>query len=142
MPVKGMTCAGCEGRVVEALVQAGARNVRADHRRGEVLLDPGDTSESQLRDAVEELGYQAAGLRPMPSDREQAPERPSGQWGWLFLLLPAICCGGPLLLIAIASTGAGAWLAANGLLIASLLALGVSLVFLSLWAQRRRGRSR
>ncbi len=69
-----------------------------------------------------------------------AVERPSGQWGLLFLLLPAICCGGPLLLIAIASTGAGAWLAANGLVIASLLALAASLLFLGLWVQRRQGR--
>ncbi len=142
MPVKGMTCAGCEGKVVDALVRAGASDVRANSRRGLVLLDPGDASESELRDAVEELGYQAAGLRPVPSDGGQAAERPSGQWGFLILLLPAICCGGPLLLIAIASTGAGAWLAANGLVIASLLALAVSLLFLGLWVQRRQGRSR
>jgi len=142
MPVKGMTCASCEGKVVDALVRAGARDVRADSRRGQVLLDPGDASESQLRDAVEELGYRAASLRPVPSDGGQAAERPSGQWGFLILLLPAICCGGPLLLIAIASTGAGAWLAANGLVIASLLALAVSLLFLGLWVQRRQGRSR
>ncbi len=142
MPVKGMTCAGCEGKVVDALVRAGARDVRADSRRGQVLLDPGDASESRLRDAVEELGYQAAGLRPVLPDSEQTAERASGRWSFLLLLLPAICCGGPLLLIAIASTGAGAWLAANGLVIASLLALAVSLVFLGLWVRRRQARSR
>jgi len=147
MPVRGMTCAGCEARVVDALVREGARNVRADFRRGLVFLDPGDASESQLRDAVEELGYQAASLRPALAVGElavgePAAERPSGRWGLLFLLLPAICCGGPVLLVAIASTGAGAWLAANGLVIASLLALAVSFVFMGLWVQRQRGRSR
>lgn len=140
MPVQGMTCAGCEGKVVDALVRAGARDVHADSRRGQVLLDPGDASESRLRDAVEELGYRAASLRPVPSDGQATD--PSGQWGFLILLLPAICCGGPLLLIVIASTGAGAWLAANGLVIASLLALAVSLLFRGLWVQRRQGRSR
>lgn len=105
MPVTGMTCAGCEGKVVGALVRAGARDVHADSRRGQVLLDPGQANEAQLRGAVEELGYQAASMRPMALDGGQAAERPSGQWGFLILLLPVICCGGPLLLFAIALAG-------------------------------------
>jgi copper chaperone CopZ len=143
MPVKGMTCADCQDRVADALGRAGARDVRVDYRRGQVLLDPVDADESRLRIAVEELGYRTASLRPVPSDGAQTAERPSsGQWSFLLLLLPLICCGGPLLLIAIASSGAGAWLAANGMVIASLLALAVSLVFLGLWIQRRQGRPR
>jgi len=34
MLVKGMTCPACEQRIVDALVQTGARDVRADFDSG------------------------------------------------------------------------------------------------------------
>jgi copper chaperone CopZ len=139
MLVKGMTCPACEQRIVDALVQTGAREVRADSRRGEVLLDPAQATERQLREAVEALGYRAAALRSLPLEPLAQTRPGSGQWTPLFLLLPAICCGAPLLLAAAAALGFGSWFAANRLLVVSGLALGGAALLVGLWL---RGRSR
>ncbi len=143
MPVTGMTCADCQGRVTDALVQAGARDVRVNYRLGQVQLDPAAATEERLRSAVEELGYRAGSLRAVPAAAEAGrDEKSSGAWGFLFLLLPVLCCGGPLLLVAIVASGAGAWLAANRFLVASAVALVVGLVFAGLWIRRRGGLAR
>ncbi len=42
MPVQGMTCAGCEEHVVQALEHAGAENVTVDFRRGEAMFQMTD----------------------------------------------------------------------------------------------------
>ena len=39
IPIQGMTCTGCEEHVTEALEQAGAKDVSADFRRGEAILN-------------------------------------------------------------------------------------------------------
>ncbi len=142
MPIQGMTCADCQAKVTEALVRAGARDVRVDYRLGEVRLDPAASTEERLRSAVEELGYRAGSLRAVPATEAGRDERSSSSWGFLVLLLPLVCCGGPLLLVAIASSSAGAWLAANRLPVASGVALVVALVFAGLWIRRRGGLSR
>jgi len=142
MPIQGMTCADCQAKVTEALVRAGARDVRVDYRLGEVRLDPAAATEERLRSAVEELGYRAGSLRAIPATEAGRGGGSSGAWGFLFLLLPLVCCGGPLLLVAIAASGAGAWLAANRLLVASGVALIVALAFAGLWIRRRGGPAR
>ncbi len=140
MPVKGMTCADCQAKVTDALVRAGAREVRVNYRLGRVQFDPGAASEERLRSAVEELGYRTGSLRAVPAPTEVGrDERSSASWGFLVLLLPLVCCGGPLLLVAIAASGVGAWLAANRLLVASGVAVIVALVFAGLWIRRRGG---
>ncbi len=142
MLVKGMTCPACEQRIVDALVQIGARNVRADSRRGEVELDPTQASERQLREAVEGLGYRVSAFQPLPSE-PVAPAR-SGSDGWtpLLLVLPAICCGAPLLIAAAAALGLGTWLAANRFLVVSTLTLVAAAVLVALWLRGRRGQLR
>ncbi len=142
MLVKGMTCPACERQIVDALVRTGARDVRADSRRGEVVLDPGNASEGQLREAVDALGYRAAALQSLPSEPIARPPTGSDQWTALWLLLPAICCGAPLLLAAAAALGFGTWLAANGLLVVSGLTLGAAALFVVLWLRRRGGAPR
>jgi copper chaperone CopZ len=139
MLVKGMTCPACEQRIVDALVQTGAREVRADSRRGEVLLDPAHATERQLRDAVEGLGYRASTFQSLPSEPVAQPGSGSGEWTPLLLLLPAICCGAPLLLAAALTLGFGSWFAANRPLVVSGLALGGAALLVGLWL---RGRSR
>jgi cation transport ATPase len=142
MLVKGMTCPACEQQIVDALVQTGARGVRADSRRGEVVLDPAHATERQLRDAVEALGYRAATLQSLPSEAVARTRTESDQWTPLWLLLPAVCCGAPLLLAAAAALGVGTWLAANRLVVVSALALATAFSFVALWLYRRRGRLR
>lgn len=58
--------------------------------------------------------------------------------GLLLLLLPLVCCGAPLLVAAVLASGAGAWLAANHLLLGSGAALAVSAIALSFWIQQRK----
>ena len=142
MLMKGMTCPACERQIVDALVATGARNVRADSRRGEVVLDPGNASEGQLREAVDALGYRSAALQPLPSEAIARPQTGSDEWTPLWLLLPAICCGAPLLLAAAAALGFGTWFAANGLLVMSGLGLSAAAVFFVLWRRRQGGAAR
>ena len=142
MLVKGMTCPACERQIVDALVRTGGRDVRADSRRGEVVLDPGSASEGQLREAVEAIGYRAAALQSLPSEPVAPPRPGSDQWTPLLLLVPAICCGAPLLLAAAAALGLGTWLAANRLLVGSALALTAAVIFVALWLRPRRGAPR
>ncbi len=142
MLVKGMTCPACEQQIVDALVQTGARDVRADSRRGEVVLDPAHATERQLRDAVEGLGYRASTFQSLPSEPVGRTQSGSGEWTPLLLLLPAVCCGAPLLLAAAVALGFGSWFAANRLLVVSALALAAALMFVALWLHGRRGQLR
>ena len=139
MLVQGMTCPACERRIVDALVETGARDVRADFQRGEVVLDPGSASEGQLREAVEAIGYRSAALQSLPSEPVAQTRQGSGQWTPLLLLLPAICCGAPLLVAAAVALGFGTWFAANSLLVVSGLALIAAALLVALWLRRREG---
>ncbi len=136
MAVRGMICADCERQIADALVGAGARSVQVDFRRAEVLLDPANRSEAGLRDVVEELGYPTGELRPAPSEKAPAAASHSDSWGFLLFLLPAVCCGAPLLLAAVVASGAGAWLVANRLMVGAMLAATIALVLAGLWGYR------
>ncbi|HYW86501.1 MAG TPA: mercury(II) reductase [Chloroflexota bacterium] len=64
--VSGMTCPSCEHHVERALASAGAHDVRADFRRGDVVLSaPHPPDELRLAQAVEEAGYVAGPLKPV-----------------------------------------------------------------------------
>jgi hypothetical protein len=65
-----------------------------------------------------------------------------GWWTPLLLLLPAVCCGAPLLLAAAIALGFGSWFAANRLLVVSALTLAASVIFVALWLRGRRGQLR
>jgi copper chaperone CopZ len=142
MLVKGMTCPACERHIVDALVEAGARDASADAVRGEVVLDPGNASEGKLREAVDALGYRSAAFQPLPSELISRPQTGSDEWTPLLLLLPAICCGAPLLLATAAALGFGTWFAANGLLVVSGLGLSATAIFALMWLRRQGGAPR
>ncbi len=62
--VDGMSCTGCERNVEFALAsRPGVERVKADHRARtvEVELDPGRTTEDEIRRAVEDIGYLVIG---------------------------------------------------------------------------------
>jgi mercuric reductase len=63
MKVQGMNCTGCEEHVVKALENAGANNVRAIFRQGEVrFIVPEERELSRFSNAVAETGYQPEGI--------------------------------------------------------------------------------
>ncbi len=64
--------------------------------------------------------------------RSTRPQEPSSRLGWLFLLVPFACCGGPLV---IAVAAAGAW--ALGGIAGGLLALAIAAVLI-VRSRRRR----
>jgi len=138
--VRGMMCPACERQIVDALVRA--RNVRADSQRGEVGLDPGNASEGPVRAAVDALGYRSAAFQPLPAEPIAWPQTGPDQWTLLWLLLPGICCGAPLLLTAAAALGFGTWFAANGPLVVSVLGLSAAALFAILWRRRQEGAPR
>ena len=58
LAVTGMTCTHCEHHVAEALTNAGATEVLADHHRGLAqFVWPLSATEEDLRAAVTEAGY-------------------------------------------------------------------------------------
>src|SRR5919204_776257 len=62
--VSGMTCPSCEHHVERALAAAGAHDVKADFRLGEVVLSAADPpGERRFAQAVEEAGYAAGPLQ-------------------------------------------------------------------------------
>src|SRR5919204_2560739 len=68
LPVEGMTCAGCERHVAEALRGAGATQAQADFRRGEAhvrapeIIDP-----ARFVAALAETPYRAGTPEPLTS---------------------------------------------------------------------------
>lgn len=61
LDVIGMHCTGCEQRVSRVLAQLpGVRVKRVDHQRGEVEIrfNIGQTSLEDVRQRIEQLGYQ------------------------------------------------------------------------------------
>lgn len=77
MRVDGMTCAGCEAHVAQALERAGATGARADFRRAEATFSvtPG-TDVARLIRAVEEAGYRPGPIEPVePVSAARRPNR-------------------------------------------------------------------
>jgi hypothetical protein len=96
----------------------------------------------QRRDAAHgEDEADATTFRSLRSEPVATRSR-SGEWTPLLLLLPAICCGAPLLLAAAVTLGVGSWFAANRLLVASAVALAAAVIFVALWLRGRRGQLR
>lgn len=63
LPVSGMICEGCEGRIRTALERLpGVRDSAADHRTGEVrvTLDPTRSTPADVRESIEQAGYAVA----------------------------------------------------------------------------------
>ena len=127
MRVKGMTCAHCETSVATALKHAGARDVKVDYRLAEAIFTAPVASDlGPYQEAVSRAGYRAgsAELVKGEASAHQAESHPgtAEHEGWLGTLalvaLPALCCGVPLLAAALVASGAGAWLAAHGSLLA------------------------
>jgi copper chaperone len=59
--VRGMTCEGCEERIVSALKRLdGVRDADADHRRREVRVrfDPDRVTRLAVRERIEFAGYE------------------------------------------------------------------------------------
>ncbi len=67
MRIEGMTCEGCNQTVAEALTGAGATDVRADFRTGEVTFEPGAASmDSRGLSSKLAIGWWAWRTRPGP----------------------------------------------------------------------------
>ncbi len=63
LQVNGMSCTGCEERIVSALTRLdGVSHGEADHRRGEVRLrfDPNLVTPQAIRERIEFAGYDVA----------------------------------------------------------------------------------
>lgn len=59
--VTGMHCTGCEQRMTRSLEQLpGVKVLTADHRQGEVevRLNPAQASLEQVRERIEQMGYE------------------------------------------------------------------------------------
>ncbi|MBI3649058.1 MAG: mercury(II) reductase [Actinobacteria bacterium] len=77
MRIQGMTCEGCNEAVAEALVVAGATEVRADFKTGQATFSPGAASEASLRGALEQAGYRVAQIEDA-ADPVTGPDHRSG----------------------------------------------------------------
>ena len=124
--IKGMTCAHCETSVASALEEAGASEVQVDHRRAQAVFTvPMADDLAPYRKALSRAGYQSTAEEVLPAEPHPVPVEAGpaqGRESWIGTLalfaLPALCCGLPLLIIALISTGAGAWLFTHGSLLA------------------------
>ncbi len=68
--VTGMSCTGCEDRIVGALMRTdGVRHSFADYRSGQVrvLFDPRETTPQALQARIEAAGYGVSGSQQEPS---------------------------------------------------------------------------
>ena len=145
MHIKGMTCAHCETSVATALKDAGARDVEVDYRRAEaIFIAPAANDLASYQEAVSRAGYRAGSTEVV--EREVSPHQAEshpvtgGHEGWLgtaaLVALPVLCCGVPLLVAALVATGAGAWLAGHGSLLA--IPAVVLAAALLVWRRTRR----
>src|SRR5712692_2432749 len=146
MRVKGMTCAHCETSVATALKDAGARDVKVDYRMAEaVFAAPAATDLAPFQEALSRAGYRAGSAEvvegeasPRPVETSPVNMAPESRLGTLAMVaLPVLCCGLPLLVIALLTTGAGAWLAGHGLLLA-IPAVSLATAGLVVWRRVRR----
>jgi mercuric reductase len=105
MDIEDMTCGHCEATVSGALERAGAREARADFRRGEATFNlPPDIDPAMLQQAVREAGYEPGPIEQ--TDQEPAPARIGG--GETDYDLAVIGSGGGAFAAAIRAVGLGA----------------------------------
>lgn len=77
MEIEGMTCLHCEKTISEALTSAGASRVEARWREGRATLDVADTTDEQLKTAVEEAGYRVVSIEDAKLARSRSAQ-PAG----------------------------------------------------------------
>lgn len=66
LTIDGMMCEGCSSRVEDTLTDvSGVQSAAADHEQGtaEVQVVAGEGDADEIRDSVEELGYDVTGLQ-------------------------------------------------------------------------------
>ena len=109
--IREMTCRFCEIKVAAALESAGAGDVQVSHSHGEATFQASAGSPPErFQAAIQNVAYDSAvELRPLTG-------QPKAGWlaGAALVALPLLCCGLPLLIGALLTTGAGSWLAAHG----------------------------
>ncbi|MDC3412961.1 mercury(II) reductase [Terrihalobacillus insolitus] len=67
--VEGMTCTGCEGHVVEALEDVGAKQVSANFRKGEVKFTVDESGElSRFSEAIAKTDYNPGEVEILTAD--------------------------------------------------------------------------
>ncbi len=135
--IRGMTCAHCEGTVAAALGQAGAESPRVDHRRAQAEFEVDSAADlTPYRKAVSEAGYRVVSEEVVPAGTAGTWPLEDSRFGrkeWVgtaaLVALPVLCCTLPLLVTVMVTTGAGAWLAAHGSLLAvPVLGLGAGIL--------------
>jgi mercuric reductase len=104
--IQGMSCVHCETTVAQSLTAAGARNVVADWRRGQALLDATSASDDQLFAAVEGAGYLVVSIEE--PEREQQGLEPAVGDGSRAYDLVVLGSGSAAFAAAITATEAGA----------------------------------
>lgn len=66
MGIQGMTCTGCEEQIVNALKSAGAKEIQADFRKGNVVFSlPVNTEIETAKRAIRETKYQPGEVEEM-----------------------------------------------------------------------------
>lgn len=84
IPVTGMTCASCVGRVEKALGKVEGvleTNVNLATEKARVSFDPEVTTSEDMRAAVEKAGYGVRDMPPTPAALSSALPSPSGEPG-------------------------------------------------------------
>ena len=82
LPVQGMTCAGCEQAINEALENAdGIFRSEANHYNGNVKVhyDPAKTKPALMVNAINELGYQADLFGKKDKDLKKVERKPANE---------------------------------------------------------------
>ncbi|MEC1158919.1 MULTISPECIES: mercury(II) reductase [Bacillaceae] len=103
IPTQGMTCAGCEDHVINALNSIGAKNVTASFRKGEATFQVEEKSDiEKAKKAIADTGYMPGEAEIISSERK--PEL--SQEGDYDLLI--IGSGGAAFSAAIEAVGQGA----------------------------------
>lgn len=60
--IKGMSCEHCQKAVTQALTELGLQNVKVDLACGIAAFSQAEISEQSVRDAVEDAGFEVAGI--------------------------------------------------------------------------------
>jgi mercuric reductase len=66
MKVEGMTCTSCEGHVINALEEAGARNIKVSFRQNEAQFSVSEQEDlARFTHVVAETGYRPGNIEIM-----------------------------------------------------------------------------
>lgn len=85
LPIQGMTCSSCEGHVVQALEQAGAKKVRASFRRKEATFEIAENSDlEKAKRAITQIGY-SSGEAEILTTQEKAEDAEATDFDFLII---------------------------------------------------------